>query len=48
MASEDDVGMTVYINQKRPSDNVSYDGWVQIEWTAYNVTDLKANTEFTV
>jgi len=48
MASEDVVGMTVYVNQKRPSDDIFRDGSVQIEWTAYNVNNLKINTEFTV
>jgi hypothetical protein len=30
------VGVTAYINEKRPSDSVSYDGSAEIEWTAIN------------
>lgn len=30
------VGVTSYINQKRPTDNVDYDGSASIEWTAVN------------
>jgi len=48
MASEDVVGMTVYVKQKRPLVDVFRDGSVQIEWIAYNVNNLKINKEFTV